>query len=377
MKCGYYEQKKCLSCQWITKSYTVQLEQKQTTLKTQLSVFSPQKIFDPIASAEYGFRNKAKMAVLGTVEKPIFGIMVNQEAIDLCDCPLYSSEMKYVLNQLKKLIKKIQLVPYNIRKKRGEIKFVILTEAQNQFMLRLVLRSEKELPKITQAVTDIQAILPQIKVITINIQPEHAAILEGKQEIILTEQQQLPIKLNHIQLYLKKGSFFQTNTQVASKLYKTAHDWLSKLPIYSIWDLFCGVGGFGLHCITPLRTLIGIEINQEAIECAKLSAKQIGYDRLSFQSLDASQFAVNHNYAIPDLILVNPPRRGIGQVLVDYLQQIKPNYILYSSCNLHSLISDLQYLDAYQIQKAQLFDMFPHTEHMEVLVLLKKNDKKV
>ncbi|GAA5106082.1 23S rRNA (uracil(747)-C(5))-methyltransferase RlmC [Orbus sasakiae] len=377
MICRYYEQQKCLSCQWITKPYAEQIDEKQQTLSSQLSALKPKSILSPMTSPTVAFRNKAKMAVLGTVERPVLGIMTNGEAVDLCDCPLYSDNMRFTLYKIRKLIKKLQLVPYNIRRKKGEIKFVILTEAQDQFMLRFVLRSDKDRPKITAALSDIQASIPQITVISINIQPQHAAILEGEQEYVLTKQQQFPIELNHIPLFIEKGSFFQTNTFVAGQLYLTAKQWLATLSINLIWDLFCGVGGFGLHCITPSRQLIGIEINSEAIECAKQSAAKIGYDKIRFQSLDASQFTHLHVDDHPDLILVNPPRRGLGLTLVNDLQHISPQFILYSSCNLETLVSDLHYLTDYQVNYAQLFDMFPHTPHMEVLVLLEKlNDKR-
>ena len=375
MKCCYYEQKKCLSCRWIERSYPSQLQEKQQYMINQLSQFSPKQIFQPIASKESRFRNKAKMAVLGTVEKPILGILTNNQPIDLCDCPLYSEAMKIVLHKVKVFIKKLQLVPYNITKKKGELKFIIISEAENQFMLRFVLRSNKYQLKIANAVDELKATITGLAVITVNIQPQHAAILEGKDEVILTQQKYLPAKLNHIPLFLLKGSFFQTNTSVAAQLYATARNWLTNLPIHSVWDLFCGVGGFGLHCVTPERKLVGIEINHEAIECAKLSANLLGYSQLHFQSLDASQFALSQKSHIPDLILVNPPRRGIGNVLINYLQTVSPNYILYSSCNLISLVADLKALADYQIHCAQLFDMFPHSEHMEVLVLLHKNNK--
>jgi len=75
---------------------------------------------------------------------------------------------------------------------------------------------------------------------------------------------------------------------------------------------------------------------------------------------------------IPDLVLLNPPRRGAGKDLMQYLENVKPNYVLYSSCNLTSLTEDLTFLSNYQIVKVQLFDMFPHTSHMEILVLLAK-----
>lgn len=372
MKCHYFEQKKCLSCQWINKPYTLQLHEKQQFLINQLNRYSPDNILPPVASIESGFRNKAKMAVLGTVEKPILGIMTNNQPIDLCDCPLYTPAMRSLLTKIKLFIKKRQLVPYNINKRKGELKFVIVTEVNNQFMLRFILRSKKQQENIKAAIDELQFSIKNLSVITVNIQPEHAAILEGKEEHILTQQKYLPVNLNNIPLFLLKGSFFQTNTIVASQLYATAQKWLANLPIKTIWDLFCGVGGFGLHCTNHDRSLVGIEINPEAIECAKLSASLLGYVKIHFQSLDASQFAINQSDKIPELILVNPPRRGIGKVLIDYLQTISPQYILYSSCNLTSLVADLQQLNDYQIRYGQLFDMFPHSEHMEVLLLLEK-----
>ncbi|RKS87758.1 23S rRNA m(5)U-747 methyltransferase [Orbus hercynius] len=371
MICSYYNSHQCRSCSWLEKPYARQIHDKQAMLSQKLNEFNPEVILDPIMSEQVAFRNKAKMAVLGTVEKPILGIMTDGNAVDLCDCPLYSPVMRSTLYQLRTLIKQLQLVPYNIRKKKGEIKFIILTEAKGQFMLRIVLRSEKEQSKITHALAEIQQNMPQLIVISINIQPEHSAVLEGPQEFILTQQQQFPITMNNIPLFIQKGSFFQTNTAVASQLYATAKQWLDSLNVNAIWDLFCGVGGFGLHCITAQRQLTGIEINQEAIACAKLSARLMDYNKISFQSLDAAKFAYSQPNSQPDLVLVNPPRRGLGQALADYLHQMSSQYILYSSCNLDSLVADLKVLTQYQIQCVQLFDMFPHTEHMEILVLLK------
>ncbi len=88
-------------------------------------------------------------------------------------------------------------------------------------------------------------------------------------------------------------------------------DWVAALPVTSMWDLFCGVGGFGLHCATPDMPLTGIEISAEAIACAQRSATQLGLMQVTFQALDSTQFATG-NASAPDLVIVNPPRRGIG-----------------------------------------------------------------
>ncbi len=127
-------------------------------------------------------------------------------------------------------------------------------------MLRFVLRSEAKLAQLRAALPWLQAQLPQLKVITANIQPVHMAIMEGEQEIFFTEQQALGEVFNEVPLWIRPQSFFQTNPAVASRLYATARDWVRALPVQHMWDLFCGVGGFGLHCATPAMRLTGIEI---------------------------------------------------------------------------------------------------------------------
>lgn len=379
MQCRYFQQQKCLSCHWLNYSYQTQLEKKQNELLQAIIHFNPEEVKSPFASHESAFRNKAKMAVLGTVEKPILGIQTNDEVVDLCDCPLYSRSMQSILKIVRTYIRKQGLVPYNIDKRKGELKFVIITESTtedtNGFMLRFVMKSHKFVDKIKSSFKQLQDKIQNLNVVSINIQPNHAAILEGEEEIILTQSSFLPITLNHIPLFIKSNSFFQTNTYIAENLYKTASDWVTKLSINSIWDLFCGVGGFGLHCVNHQNNhhiqLTGIEINSDAIECATKSANKLTFNNLTFKSLDATQYAIAQQ-DIPDLILLNPPRRGAGTALMQYLGQIKPHYILYSSCNLDSLVNDLMILPNYQIMKIQLFDMFPHTAHMEVLVLLSK-----
>lgn len=95
--------------------------------------------------------------------------------------------------------------------------------------------------------------------------------------------------------------------------------------------------------------------------------------QIEFRSLDAAQFALAQDQR-PDLVIINPPRRGIGRKLAQFLQNLAPHFILYSSCNAQSMAQDLHELTGYQLQKVQLFDMFPHTSHYETMILLSKFD---
>ncbi len=371
MHCALYDAGRCRSCQWLELPLTQQLADKMANLRELLAGHPAARWLAPVSGPETAFRNKAKMVVSGSVERPLLG-MLHRDGTpeDLTDCPLYPPSFEPVFAALKPFIARAGLTPYNVARKRGELKYLLLTESQQGgMMLRFVLRSAAKLAQLRAALPWLQQQLPQLKVITANIQPVHMAIMEGEQEIFLSDQQALAENFNGVPLWIRPQSFFQTNPTVASQLYATARDWVRALPVNHMWDLFCGVGGFGLHCATPQLRLTGIEIAPEAIACAKQSAAQLGLTNLHFQALDSTQFAT-HEDDIPQLVLVNPPRRGIGAELCDYLSRMAPPYIIYSSCNARTMAADIDRLQGYRLERVQLFDMFPHTAHYEVLTLL-------
>lgn len=372
MHCALYDAGRCRSCQWLELPISQQLADKMADLRALLADAPVAEWCAPACGPERGFRNKAKMVVSGSVERPLLGMLHRDGAPeDLTDCPLYPQSFAPVFAALKPFIARAGLTPYHVARRRGELKYILLTESRldGGMMLRFVLRSETKLTQLRAALPALQALLPQLKVITANIQPVHMAIMEGPQEIFLTDQQALAENFNGVPLWIRPQSFFQTNPTVAIQLYATARDWVRQLPVNHMWDLFCGVGGFGLHCASPEMRLTGIEIAPEAIACAKQSAAELGLHNLHFQALDSTQFATGEG-EIPDLVLVNPPRRGIGDELCAYLSRMAPEFIIYSSCNARTMAKDIARLSGYRIERVQLFDMFPHTAHYEVLTLL-------
>ena len=372
MHCALYDAGRCRSCQWLELPVSQQLADKMADLRALLADAPVAEWCAPVCGPESGFRNKAKMVVSGSVERPLLGMLHRDGAPeDLTDCPLYPQSFAPVFAALKPFIARAGLTPYNVARRRGELKYILLTESRldGGMMLRFVLRSETKLAQLRAALPELQALLPQLQVITANIQPVHMAIMEGEREIFLTDQQALAENFNGVPLWIRPQSFFQTNPAVASRLYATARDWVRQLPVNHMWDLFCGVGGFGLHCASPEMRLTGIEIAPEAIACAKQSAAELGLHNLHFQALDSTQFATGEG-EIPDLVLVNPPRRGIGDELCAYLSRMAPEFIIYSSCNARTMAKDIARLAGYRIERVQLFDMFPHTAHYEVLTLL-------
>lgn len=374
--CQFHQQGLCRSCDQISLPIHEQLANKVNTLKSLLADLKIEKYLTPVFGDEIAFRNKAKMVVLGAAHQPILGIQSpNGNPISLCDCPLYPKDMQQLLHRLEKFVQQAGIPPYKVEKQKGELKYILLTRSQisGEYLLRFVLKSHQSIFRIERELPQLLNEYPKIKVVSVNIQPIHMARLEGEEEIFLTENTRLKESFNHIPLFIRPKSFFQTNPKVAAKLYQTAKDWVNESKPQHIWDLFCGVGGFGLHCASKNVNVTGIEIESEAIACAKLSAQELKLTNLDFSALDSTDFALGKNaQQVPDVVIVNPPRCGIGEQLCQSLTQFAPKTIIYSSCNPKTLAKDLKTLSGYRIKRVQIFDMFPHSSHFEVLALLER-----
>lgn len=373
---------------------------KQRRCEQVLGQHEPRNWLAPVASAPVGFRNKAKLAVGGSVEHPTLGLLDAQfTGVDLANCRLYPPAIDAAFAPLRSFITAANLVPYAVATRRGELKFVLITaNPAGELMVRLVLRSTESVARIRKHLPSLQASLPHARVITANIQPLPAAIIEGEQEIHLTAADTLPMVLDvsgsELTLNLRPNSFFQTNSMVATDLYARARDWVERVNPRNIWDLYCGVGGFALVCSRPAagfaltanspsdtaknpvlqRRVVGVEISAEAIASAQASADEAGVDA-QFITADAGTFACSHapgDPALPELVIVNPPRRGIGPELAGWLEISGISSVIYSSCNPTSLAADLAIMGSYDAIEGQLFDMFPHTHHSEVAVLLQR-----
>lgn len=359
--------------------YPVQLAAKAEHCRALLAANAPIEWLPPVASAESGFRNKAKMVVSGTAAAPVLGIVgPDGEGVDLGDCPLYPPSMQACFPILARFITRAAIAPYDIRARRGELKYVLLTEADDGALaVRFVLRSEESIARIRKHLPSLQAALPALRVISANLQPEPKAVLEGEREIPLTDEQRLGIRVNDLRLFLRPQSFFQTNTAVAAALYAQARAWVTELGPASVWDLYCGVGGFALHCAAEHRAVTGIEVSTEAIASAEfardaLAAHGARSGSVRFECADATAWAAAQPHA-PELVIVNPPRRGLGEDLSRQLERMAATrWLIYSSCNAESLVRDLAAMPSLMPRRARLLDMFPHTRHYELIVLLER-----
>jgi 23S rRNA (uracil747-C5)-methyltransferase len=321
-----------------------------------------------------GFRNKAKMAVSGSVDAPNVGLAdAAGVSVDLRDCPLYPSDMQQGLSFVVEFITQTRIEPYNIPRRQGELKHALLTRAapSGAMMLRFVLRSQESLARIRKHLPWLRERWPALQVVSANLLPEHKAALEGEREILLGDNDRLALRVNDVPLYLRPRCFFQTNDAVAAALYAQVRDWCAEIDPPSLWDLYCGIGGFALHCADGHRAVTGVETSTEAIACAEDSRRELGMAGLRFLATDATAFAFAQARAAA-MLIVNPPRRGLGADLCRWIDHCDARWLVYSSCNAHTLAADLARMPRWKLQRARLFDMFPHTHHYEVAALLQK-----
>lgn len=371
MHCGYYDARRCLSCTLMGRPYDAQLADKDEHVRSVLGAHDTLSWLPPVASRESGYRNKAKMAVGGTLSEPTLGILGPEgRGTDLRHCGIIAPGIRAGFPALSDFITTARLTPYDLRTRRGELKHLIVTESPDgELMVRLVLRSTEALARIRKHLPRLCAALPQVRVVSVNLLPAHKAAVEGEEEFVLTEQETLAMRINGITLHLRPQGFFQTNTAVAAELYARAGAWVEEAAPSSLWDLYCGVGGFALHCAAPGRDVVGIETSEAAVAAGERSRREAGLSSVRFLADDATAFA-RRAPEPPELLVVNPPRRGIGAELAQWLEGSGVLTVLYSSCNVTSLARDLAAMPSLVPVRGQVLDMFPQTTHAEVLLQL-------
>jgi len=370
MDCPHFDAGRCRSCTWLLLPYADQLAAAEQQCRDLLGTDLDWRV--PFGSAEQAFRNKAKMVVTGTSAEPRLGILgEGSSGVDLRDCGLHEPAIQQALPVLAAFVTRAALEPYDLATRRGELKFVLVTASPvGELMVRLVSRSQEPVTRVRKHLGWLLEQLPGLRVLSINLQPEHKAVLEGEREIVLTEHESLTMPVNGHDLLLRPQSFFQTNTEVAAGLYREAARWADDVEPVTVWDLYCGVGGFALHLARADRAVLGVETSAEAVASAEETSRRAAASA-TFRVGDATAFAVGSD-SRPDLVVVNPPRRGIGASLAAWLQDSDIQHVLYSSCNPESLAADLTAMPGLRPRRARLFDMFPQTAHSELLVLLER-----
>ncbi len=379
MKCRYFENSHCSSCEFLDKSYYETLIIKEKILNQYF--VEPAKLLKPTIGLKDDAmftRTKAKLAVFSKNNEIHFGFYNSKgEPTELEQCPLHGLGVNQTLIDVKSLFKKYKIIPYDLHQKNGEVKYLLISQSDvsGELLFRFVLRSKESLDRLKKLSADLLERHPLIKVITANIQSEHKAILEGDEEILLTKDSYIIHHFDYVQLAFGARSFFQVTPQIARKLYSALYEQVRADNPSSFLDLFCGVGAFSFYASRACADVVGVEISSDAIAFAKIS-NQLNKKSIDFVAGDVENY-LELNSRKFDAIMVNPPRRGLNSSIIKTLLTLSPQFLYYSSCNVETLARDwLQLSQLYELKSLQIFDMFPYTSHFETLacMVLKSNE---
>ena len=362
--------------------YPEQIAKKEAQLRAALVSMEPFDLERTRTSPEQGFRNRAKMVVTGTLEKPVIGLAGESqldEGRELLNCPIHHPKLNALMAAMPAFITLAQLIPYQIQAQSGELKGLIefYSPKSQQMYLRFVLRSKECVSRLKKHLSVLQNQFPELVCISANIQPIPHAILEGREEILLTPESTIVHRLGRtdgdLNLRLAPQAFVQTHFELSEQLYQTASDWIHEVRPNKLLELYCGQGAFSFSAARSAHEILGVELNPDAVKTANALADEQGLKHLHFIAADATSVERELDYFSPEMILANPPRRGLGESVV-LIERAAPKNWIYSSCSIETMAADLKKLaHLYRLKRVQIFDLFPHTRHFETLAWLERH----
>ena len=330
----------------------------------------------------FNYRNKAQYPVgINKNGEPIFGVFANRthEIIPIDDCKIQTKISERIAQYVINFMKDNKIKVYDEKNNKGVLRHIVVKVGMktNEVMCVLVVNEEK-IKNEDELVKELIEAFPEIKTVVKNVNTKNTNVILGNRNIILYGNGYIKDKLGDFIFKISPMSFYQINPIQTEKLYNLAiqNGELSKDKV--IFDLYCGIGTIGIFASKNVKKVYGIEIVPQAIEDAKENAKLNDIQNAEFMVGDV-EFALSEliekRNIIPDVVFVDPPRRGLDTTTIKNLEKVKPEKIVYISCNPATLVRDLKmFEEEYEIKSITPVDLFPWTKHVEcVSVLCCKN----
>lgn len=381
-KCEFARQ--CGGCQLQALSYDQQLVFKTNKVKGHLERIGgfTDIPMEPIIGMDelFHYRNKAQFPVGRNKEgKIVTGFYAGRthNIIENRDCALGVAENKEVLDRVIAHMEKYGIEPYNEATGKGLVRHVLIRYGYftKEVMVCLILNGNK-IPKEEQLVKSLCEI-PGMTSITINVNKKHSNVILGEEIRLLWGQEYITDRIGDISYQISPLSFYQVNPMQTQKLYAKALEYADLHGEETVWDLYCGIGTISLFLAQKAKFVRGVEIVPAAIENAKENAKLNGLENTEFfvgkaEEVLPREYKKNGVYA--DVIVVDPPRKGCDETLLETMIEMNPERIVYVSCDSATLARDLKYLceRGYELRKVCPVDQFGMTVHVETVCLLSK-----
>ncbi|WP_146552636.1 23S rRNA (uracil(1939)-C(5))-methyltransferase RlmD [Rummeliibacillus sp. SL167] len=375
----------CGGCQLQHLSYKAQLKWKEKMVCDVMKRIG--KIDAPVHPVKgmdnpWHYRNKAQIPFGLNGDAPIAGFYKTKShaIVDTDRCLIQTPEADAILAGLKPRLWKLGIKPYNEQTKQGMLRHVVVRKARATGEVMVVLVTKKrKFPQAEEAIALIRKLVPNVTSIMQNINPETTNVIFGNETIHLWGQDTIEDHIGGVRFEISARSFYQVNPIQTEVLYKQALDYAQLTGKETVIDAYCGIGTISLFMAKKAKYVMGVEIVPQAIEDAKRNTKLNGLDNTYFEAGPAEEviprwYKEGKN---ADVLMVDPPRKGCDESLLKTILEQRPNRIVYVSCNPATLARDLRILEdgGYKTQEVQPVDMFPHTGHVETVVLMSTVDK--
>lgn len=372
----------CGGCVYRHISYEAELRIKEKRVRDaieRIGKITDVKV-DEIAGSQLDkrYRNKAQYPVgknpTGKIISGFYGLH-SHRIVPCGDCLLQPEIFSQINRTVLDFIESSHNDVYDELTHKGRLRHIYLRQGEKtgEIMVCLVVNGNglKDEPNLVKELTES---FPQIKSIVINSNRDKTNVILGKKNRVVYGQEYITDELLNVSFRISPHSFYQVNRRQAEKLYSIAAEYADLSSDDVLLDLYCGTGTIGLTMAHKVKELVGVEIVEDAIKDAEINAQLNNIENSRFICGDASYAAdkLKKDGIRPDVIIVDPPRKGCDEKLLNTIKEMSPKKIVYVSCDPGTLARDLAILKTlgYPPQKITPVDMFPRTAHVETVVLM-------
>ncbi|MCR5792428.1 MAG: 23S rRNA (uracil(1939)-C(5))-methyltransferase RlmD [Lachnospiraceae bacterium] len=375
-KCPYA--KKCGGCKYQGTEYTKQLQIKTDEVKGHLSRFGK---VHPVCKMEhpYHYRNKVHAVFHYNKGQIISGTYQegSHKVVSVEECNIEDVKAAPIVATIRKLLKSFKIKIYNEDTGYGLFRHVLIRTGRTsgQIMVVLVVAS----PVFPSRKNFTKALLkehPEITTVVMNINDRHTSMILGNREETLYGKGFIEDSLCDKVFRISPKSFYQVNPVQTEKLYRKAIALAGLTGSETVLDAYCGIGTIGIIAADAAKEVIGVELNKDAVRDARGNARRNGVKNISFYENDAGEFMRKlaiEGVAI-DTVFMDPPRAGSSKMFMDAIFKLAPKKVVYVSCNPETMARDIAYMqkNGYRTNEFYPYDMFPHTGHVETVVLMSR-----
>lgn len=374
---------KCGGCQLMHMEYKEQLIYKKNKVINEFrraSVNIEDTIINDTIGMEEPFRYRNKTAFSVTKKNDEINIGPYEEktynTVDISSCMLQTKVADEVISLFKILMVKYNIEPYDKITGKGIVQnLVIRTNKLNEIMLIIVTNTEN-FPNHDKILKELTLKIKEIKTIVQNINNRNANLVMSNKNITLFGEGTISDTIDDLVFKISPDTFFQINTIQTQMLYKTALDYADLEKDDICFDLYCGIGTISLMASKYVKKVFGVEIVEQSIKNAIENAKLNNIQNTEFLSGKTEKILpmLYNKGVIPDVLILDPPRKGCEKEVIDTIIDMSPNKVVYVSCNPSTLARDVKLLESgkYKLIKVQPVDQFPWSTHVEVVVLLER-----